>query len=95
MRHRVATKQLGRPTDQRLAILKSLVAAVIEHGYVTTTVTRAKEARPVIEKIITLGRDDTLNNRRRAARWIPMGRTITTREKFRNVTAMTRITRDI
>jgi ribosomal protein L17 len=86
MRHRVATKRLGRATDQRLAILKSLVAAVLEHGYVTTTETRAKEARRVIEKVITLGRVDTIHNRRMARRWIPMGEAITTKEKFENVT---------
>ena len=76
MRHRVATKRMGRPTDQRLAILKSLVAGVLEHGYVTTTEVRAKEARPVIEKIITLGREDTIVNRRLARRWIPIGQVI-------------------
>ena len=86
MRHRVRTKRLGRPTDQRLSILKSLVAAVIEHGYVTTTAIRAKEVRGIVEKMIALSREDTLANRRLAVRWIPMGQTITTREKFRNVT---------
>ncbi len=86
MRHRVATKRMGRPTDQRLAILKSLVAGVLEHGYVTTTEVRAKEARPVIEKIITLGREDTINNRRLARRWIPIGQVISTREQFKHVT---------
>jgi len=85
MRHRVATKRLGRPTDQRLAILKSLVAGVLEHGYVTTTEVRAKEARPVIEKVITLGREDTIANRRLVRRWIPIGKVITTREQFQNV----------
>lgn len=86
MRHRVGTKRLGRPTDQRIAILKSLVAAVLEHGYVTTTEIRAKQALPVIEKIITMGREDTLSNRRLVRRWIPMGHAITTREKYENVT---------
>lgn len=86
MRHRVANKRLGRPTDQRLAILKSLVAAVLDHGRVTTTETRAKEARPVIEKIITLGREDTITNRRLVRRWIPIGRVIATREQFHHVT---------
>ena len=85
MRHRVGFKRLGRPTDQRLAILKSLVAAVIEHGYVTTTETRAKEARSVIEKVITLGREDTLTNRRLVRRWIPIGKKVTTREKYENI----------
>lgn len=86
MRHRVATRRLGRPTDQRIAILKNLVAAVIDHGYVTTTEARAKEVRPIIEKVITLSREDTLNNRRAARRWIPMGKAITTKEKYENVT---------
>ena len=85
MRHRVDTKRLGRPTDQRIAILRSLVAGVLEHGYVTTTETRAKEARGIIEKVITLGRTDTLTNRRLVRRWIPMGERIMTREKFQNV----------
>lgn len=85
MRHRVGFKRLGRPTDQRLAILKSLVAAVIEHGYVTTTETRAKEARPVIEKVISLGREDTLTNRRLVRRWIPIGKRVITREKYENI----------
>jgi len=86
MRHRVDTKQLGRPTDQRIAMLKSLVAGVLEHGYVTTTEARAKEVRSIVEKMITLGRTDTLTNRRLARRWIPMGKKIVTREKFQNVT---------
>ena len=86
MRHRNGQKQLGRPTDQRIAILKSLVAGVLEHGYVVTTEVRAKEARSVIEKVITLARVDSDSNRRLVRRWIPMGKAITTREKFKNVT---------
>lgn len=86
MRHRMARKKLGRPTDQRLAILRSLVAGVLQHGYVTTTETRAKEARRVIEKVISLGREDNKHNRTLVRRWIFMGEAILTREKFRNVT---------
>ncbi|HEX2952085.1 MAG TPA: 50S ribosomal protein L17 [Armatimonadota bacterium] len=86
MRHRVGQKRLGRPTDQRIAILKNLIRGVLEHGYVTTTEIRAKEARSVIEKVITMSREDTISNRRLVRRWIPMGKTITTREKFENVT---------
>jgi ribosomal protein L17 len=86
MRHRVRTRGLGRPTDQRIAVLRSLVAGVLEHGYVTTTEARAKEARPVIEKLITLSLEDSVAHRRLARRWIPMGETITTVQKFRNVT---------
>lgn len=80
------TKAMGRPTDQRLAIIKSLVLGVLEHGHVTTTEVRAKEARSVIEKVITMGREDTTSNRSLVRRWIPMGPAITTRQKFENVT---------
>lgn len=86
MRHRNGQKALGRPTDQRLAILKSLVAGVLEHGAVTTTETRAKQVRPILEKVITMAREDTLVNRRRVRQWIPIGPQITTRTKFINVT---------
>ncbi|HEY3379839.1 MAG TPA: 50S ribosomal protein L17 [Armatimonadota bacterium] len=86
MRHRHGQKRLGRPTDQRIAILKSLVAGLLSHEYLTTTEVRAKEVRPVIEKLITLAKEDTISNRRLARRWIPMGKTITTREKYENVT---------
>ena len=89
MRHRVGKKRMGRPTDQRIAILKSLVAGVLEHGFVTTTEMRAKEVRPVIEKLITLAGEDTNNNRRLARRWIPIGPRIMTRQKFANVTGET------
>lgn len=85
MRHRKGFKQMGRPTDQRIAILKSLLAGVLEHGYVTTTEVRAKEARSVIEKVITLARVDTVSNRRLARRWIPMGHVVTTRKKFTDI----------
>lgn len=86
MRHRVGTKQLGRPTDQRMAMLKNLVASVLDHGYVTTTETRAKEVRGIIEKVITLGREDTMVNRRLVRRWIFIGEKITTKAKYENVT---------
>ncbi|MHB9133432.1 MAG: 50S ribosomal protein L17 [Armatimonadota bacterium] len=85
MRHRNGMKRMGRPTDQRLAIIKSLVAGVLQHGYVTTTEVRAKEARRVIERVITLSREDTLSNRRLVRRWIPIGEAVTTREKYENV----------
>lgn len=47
-------RKLGRPTDQRMAILKNLVTALILEGKITTTVTRAKEVQRIAEKLITL-----------------------------------------
>ncbi|HUT75349.1 MAG TPA: 50S ribosomal protein L17 [Armatimonadota bacterium] len=67
MRHKLAHKQLGRPTDQRLALLRGLVSAVLWHGKVDTTEARAKAARPLAEKMITLALEDS-NHRRRQAR---------------------------
>jgi large subunit ribosomal protein L17 len=51
-------------------VLRSLVTNLFEHGRITTTLTRAKAARPMAEKMITLGKRDTLQSRRQAASYI-------------------------
>ncbi len=66
MRHQVAGRKFDRPTDERLAMFKNMVKALIENGSLTTTEARAKEVRPIAERVITLGRDGTLAARRRA-----------------------------
>jgi large subunit ribosomal protein L17 len=53
-----------------MALLRSLVAALLWHGKVDTTVTRAKEARGVAEKMITLAREDNFNRRRQARKFL-------------------------
>src|SRR5688500_5813694 len=68
MRHRVQGRKLGLPSDQRIALLKNQVRQLLEHGYIVTTETRAKEVRRIAEKMITLGRTDTLHARRMARR---------------------------
>lgn len=68
MRHRVAGRRLGLPSDQRMALLNNLVTSLLWHGSVVTTVTRAKEARSVAEKLISLAKRDTLHRRRLARR---------------------------
>lgn len=70
MRHRLARKQMGRPTDQRIALLRSLVSGLLWHGKVDTTEPRAKRARAVAEKIITLAREDTVHRRRQARKFL-------------------------
>jgi large subunit ribosomal protein L17 len=70
MRHKLANKKLGRPTDQRIALLRGLVSALLWHGKVDTTATRAKEARTVAEKLITLAREDTNHHRREARKFL-------------------------
>src|SRR6201999_2221843 len=67
MRHRVAGYKLKRPVDARNALLRNLVTSVIESERVITTVPKAKAVRPLVEKMITLGKADTLHARRQAA----------------------------
>lgn len=64
------TRKLGRPTDQRMAMLRGQVTALLEHGKIETTVTRAKEVRSLAERMITLGKQNTLYSRRRALSFI-------------------------
>ena len=64
------TRKLGRPTDQRKAMLRGMVTLLLENGQVITTVTRAKEVRSIAEKMITLGKKNTLASRRAALAYI-------------------------
>ncbi len=66
MRHLVDRRKLGLPSDQRRALLTNLCRQFIRHGYVRTTMGRAKETQRLVEKLITMGKDDTLASRRRA-----------------------------
>ena len=70
MRHRNSGSKLGRNPSHRRATLRNLVTNLFEHGRITTTLTRAKATRPVAEKIITLGKRDTLQSRRQAAAYL-------------------------
>ncbi|MDK2798979.1 MAG: large subunit ribosomal protein [Clostridiales bacterium] len=64
------TRKLGRPTDQRRAMLRNLVTSVLESGRIETTVARAKEVRSMAEKMITLGKEGSLHSRRQALAYI-------------------------
>ena len=70
MRHLKSGSKLGRNPWHRRATLRNLVTNLFEHGRITTTLTRAKATRPVAEKIITLGKRDTLAARRQAASYL-------------------------
>src|SRR3954471_8621066 len=67
MRHLKRTNKLGRKGDHRNAMLANLVCSLIKHKRVKTTVAKAKAARSVAEKIVTLGKRGTLHDRRLAA----------------------------
>ena len=83
MRHLKSGSKLGRNPWHRRATLRNLVTNLLEHGRITTTLTRAKAARPVAEKMITLGKRDTLQSRRQAAAYIMTAGT--TQKLFREI----------
>lgn len=66
MRHRVAGRKLSRTSQHRLAMRRNLVASLIQHETVSTTIEKAKEVKAFAEKLITLARKGTLSARRRA-----------------------------
>ena len=70
MRHRVSGYKLGRTSASRKALFRNLVTECLKRGKLRTTYAKAKAVQPKIEKIITLGRKGTLNDRRKAAAYI-------------------------
>ncbi len=66
MRHNVAGKRLGRSSNQRKALMKNLAIALITHERIETSIVKAKELRKFAEPFITLGKSDTVANRRLA-----------------------------
>lgn len=70
MRHQCRVPQLGRPADQRKALLRSLATELIRHGQIKTTKARAKAVRSEVEKTIALAKDGSLAARRQAMGYI-------------------------
>ena len=66
MRHRSKTVKLQRDKAHRESLLRNLSASLIEHRQIRTTLAKAKALRPHVEKLVTLGKNDTLHSRRRA-----------------------------
>src|ERR1700694_2346388 len=67
MRHKVAGYKLKRNVAARKALFRGLITSVIEHERIITTVPKAKAVKPLVEKMITLAKHDTLHSRRQAA----------------------------
>jgi len=70
MRHRVAGRKLSRATDHRMALYRNLVTDLLRYEKIVTTEAKAKEARPLAEKVITLGKKGNLHARRQALAFI-------------------------
>lgn len=71
MRHNRNFRKLGRTTAHRIAMFRNQLASLVENQRIITTLEKAKELRPLAERLITQGRDDSVHSRRRAARWLP------------------------
>jgi large subunit ribosomal protein L17 len=77
MRHRNAGFKLGRKTDHRRALLRNLTTSVITEDRVETTVAKAKAVRPLVEKMITLGKKGDLHSRRQALAFLTTDASVT------------------
>ena len=66
MRHKMGQRKLNRTGSHRIAMLRNMAASLIKHEQITTTTAKARELRPYVEKLITLGKRGGLSNRRLA-----------------------------
>ena len=66
MRHAVAGRKFDRPTGMRLSMFRNLLVSLIAHERIQTTEAKAKEIQPMVEKLVTIAREDNIHNRRLA-----------------------------
>lgn len=71
MRHRVSGRKLGRSPAHRKALFRNQLASLVKEERIKTTLHKAKELRPIAEKVVTQGKKDTLHARRQVNRWLP------------------------
>jgi len=70
MRHRIHGRKLGRTSSHRKALFRNLVTSLMEKERITTTLMKAKETRPIAERMITLAKRDTLHARRQVFKMV-------------------------
>ncbi len=70
MRHKIAGRKLGRTSSHRKAMFRNMVTSLFEHERIVTTTEKAKELRPIAEKMITLAKKGDLHSRRQALSYI-------------------------
>lgn len=71
MRHALKHRKLSRTGAHRRALFRNQLASLIEHGRIRTTLAKAKELRPIAERLITRSREGTVHARRMVRRWVP------------------------
>ena len=84
-RHMMRGRQLSRDTEHRKALRRNMAQSLFEHGKIRTTVAKAKEIRPFVEKLITLARRNDLTARRRVIQ-LMQDRRVTDEEQERHIT---------
>ena len=70
MRHGKKNRKLGRSTAHRIAMFRNQLSSLVVHGRIVTTLPKAKELRPVAERLVTRSKSDTVHARRIAGRWV-------------------------
>ena len=95
MRHRLRGRQLSRDTEHRAALRRHLVQSLFEHGKIRTTEPKAKEVKSFAEKLITLAREKTLNNRRRVIQLLHDRRLVDDDQEFTGQTLVQKLFDDI
>ena len=95
MRHMLRGRQLSRDTEHRKALRRNLVQSLFEHGKVRTTLPKAKEVRAMAEKIITIARNNTVNNRRRVISILQDRRLVDKEQEFTGQTVVQKLFSEI
>src|SRR5512135_544640 len=71
MQHNRFGRKLRRSTSHRLAMFRNQLMSMVEHERIATTLEKAKELRPLVERVVSLGKNDTVPARRKVFRWVP------------------------
>src|SRR5947208_2382074 len=93
--HMIRGRQLSRDTEHRISLRRSLVQSLFEHGKIRTTLPKAKEVKAFAEKLITLARTDTINNRRRVTALMHDRRLVDEEQEFTGEKVVAKLFKDV
>ena len=93
--HMIRGRQLSRDTEHRAALRRNMVQSLFEHGKIRTTLPRAKEVKAFAEKLITLARTDSVNNRRRVTQLMHDRRLVDEEQEFTGEKVVQKLFKDI
>src|SRR5512146_3237112 len=71
MQHNRFGRKLRRTTSHRLAMFRNQLMSIVEHERIATTLEKAKELRPLVERVVSMGKNDSVPARRKVFRWVP------------------------